>query len=201
MSIRLSVVTLMLALGMPVLGADQDRNYEYCTVCHGTNGNGNPAIQAPRIAGLEPWYLKSQFAAFRSGWRGAHPDDAPGNEMRPVAEALTATEIDQAIAYVGTLVPKAAEVTMSGDVANGKTIYAACAACHGAQGQGNQSLHAPGLAMRTDWYLATQLRNYRAGLRGTKNADVNGRQMRAMAASLRNEEAIMDVVAYIDTLR
>jgi cytochrome c553 len=201
MSIRISVLTLWVAIAMPVWGADKDRSYEYCTVCHGANGNGNPGIHAPRIAGLEPWYLKSQFVAFRAGWRGTHPDDAPGNEMRPVAEALAPAEIDQAIAYVGTFVPRAAEMTVSGDVAHGKLLYTACAACHGAKALGNQSLHAPALAMRTDWYLATQLRNYRAGLRGTKEADVNGRQMRAIAVSLPNEEAIKDVVAYIDTLR
>jgi cytochrome c553 len=178
------------------------RNFEYCTVCHGANGNGNPAIHAPRIAGLEPWYLRSQFDRFKVGWRGRHADDAPGNEMRPVAEALSLAEIDQAIAYVGTLTPKAPPLTVSGDIAHGKVLYAACATCHGAHGEGRASLHAPALAMRTDWYLVTQLRNYRAGLRGGANGDGNGRQMRAAAVStLPDNDAIDDVVAYIDTLR
>src|SRR5579862_7513123 len=85
----------------PVFG--EPRNFEYCTVCHGAEGNGNPAIRAPRIAGLEPWYLKNQFNAFKAGWRGTHPDDAAGNEMRPVAEALSPTEVDQAVSFVATL--------------------------------------------------------------------------------------------------
>lgn len=199
MSIRWSALIVLGAMAWPAMGAQT--SFEYCTVCHGANGNGNPGIHAPRIAGLEPWYLKSQFAAFKAGWRGAHADDAPGNEMRPVAEVLTSAEIDQAIAFVGSFSPKAPPVTVSGDVAHGKTLYQLCASCHGAAAQGNQSLHAPALAMRTDWYLATQLRNYRDGLRGTEKADTNGQEMRAMAASLPNDEAINDVVAYIDTLR
>ena len=27
-------------------------DYAFCTVCHGAHGNGNPAINAPKIAGI-----------------------------------------------------------------------------------------------------------------------------------------------------
>jgi cytochrome c oxidase subunit 2 len=47
-----------------------DVDYSYCTVCHGAHGNGNPAINAPKIAGIEPWYLKQQLVSFRTGVRG-----------------------------------------------------------------------------------------------------------------------------------
>jgi cytochrome c oxidase subunit 2 len=90
---------------------------------------------------------------------------------------------------------------VSGDVARGKQLYNACGACHGAAGQGNQGLQAPALAGRTDWYLLAQLHNYRTGLRGSDPADSRGQQMRAMAASLTDDAAVNDVVAYIDTLR
>jgi cytochrome c553 len=62
-------------------------------------------------------------------------------------------------------------------------------------------LGAPALADRTDWYLVTQLRNYKTGLRGTDHRDTNGAQMRALAATLPDAQAIDDVVAYINTLR
>ncbi len=199
MSIRWSVLALISLSTRPALAAET--SFEYCTVCHGANGNGNLAIRAPRIAGLEPWYLKSQFAAFRAGWRGAHADDAPGNEMRPVAVALSEPQIDRAISYVGSFSPKPPPITVKGDVARGQQLYAACASCHGAAGQGNESLHAPALAMRTDWYLATQLRDYRAGLRGAHADDPNGQQMHAVAAALPDDAAVNDVVAFIDTLR
>src|SRR5580693_5813157 len=98
MRIPWQILALLPMLAAPAFG--EQRNFEYCTVCHGAQGNGNPAIRAPRIAGLEPWYLKNQLNAFKAGWRGTHAEDAAGNEMRPVAEALSTTEIDQAVAYV-----------------------------------------------------------------------------------------------------
>jgi cytochrome c553 len=199
MSIRWTVPALLSISALPAMAAET--SFEYCTVCHGANGNGNIAIHAPKIAGIEPWYLKNQFAAFKAGWRGAHADDAPGNEMRPVAAALSDAEIDRALAYVASFSPKPPAITVSGDVAHGKQIYSLCAACHGAAAQGNPGVHAPALAQRTDWYLVTQLRNYRAGLRGSDPGDVNGQQMRAMAGTLADDAAVNDVVAYIDSLR
>ena len=41
----------------------------YCMTCHGAEGQGNVGIQAPRIAGMEAWYLKLQLEKFRAGWR------------------------------------------------------------------------------------------------------------------------------------
>ena len=197
--LRWTACALLTIAALPVAAAQA--SFEYCTVCHGANGNGNIAIRAPKISGIEPWYLKSQFAAFKAGWRGAHPEDAPGNEMRPVAMALSDAEVDRALAYVASFSPRAPAITVNGDASRGKALYGACGACHGAAGQGNQSLHAPALAGRTDWYLVTQLHNYRAGLRGADAADSSGQQMRAMAATLADDAAVNDVVAYIDTLR
>jgi cytochrome c oxidase subunit 2 len=199
MSIRWSLWVLVTVATIPAAAAEA--NFDYCTVCHGANGNGNIAIHAPRIAGLEPWYLKSQIAAFKAGWRGTHAKDGPGNEMRSIALALTDTEINRAIVYVGGFAPKPPAITVTGDARHGKTLYATCAGCHGAAGQGNESLHAPALSMRTDWYLATQLHNYHDGLRGANPNDATGQQMRAIAATLKDDAAVNDVVAYIDTLR
>jgi len=184
---------------LPALAAGTD--FAYCTVCHGANGNGNIAIRAPKIAGIEPWYLKNQFAAFKAGWRGTHANDAPGNEMRPVAAILSDAEVDRLLGYIGTFSPRPAPITVSGDIERGKLLYNACGACHGAAAQGNQGLQAPALAGRTDWYLLAQLHNYRTGLRGSDPADNRGQQMRAMAASLTDDAAMNDVIAYIDTLR
>jgi cytochrome c553 len=62
-------------------------------------------------------------------------------------------------------------------------------------------LQSPALAARSDWYLVTQLKNFRAGLRGADERDTYGAQMRAIVASLPDDKAITDVVAYINTLR
>ena len=52
------------------------------------------------------------------------------------------------------------------DVAAGAAAYAVCAACHGANAEGNQSLNAPKLAGQPGWYLARQVHNFKQGLRG-----------------------------------
>jgi cytochrome c553 len=182
--------------------AAEKSDLSYCTVCHGAHGNGNPAIRAPKIAGMEPWYLRRQLEAFRDGVRGTHPDDAAGHEMQPVGIRLRDDAgIQEAMAYVASFEPKAPPITVAGDATRGRDLYATCESCHGAKGDGNQSLNAPALASRTDWYLVTQLQNYKAGLRGNDPRDTNGAQMRAIVATLPDPQAIEDVVAYINTLR
>lgn len=182
--------------------AADNSDLSYCTVCHGAHGNGNPAIRAPKISAMEPWYIRRQLEAFRDGVRGTHPDDAPGHEMQPVGVHLRdEAAIDAAIQYVSSFKPKAPPITVTGDAARGRNLYETCAPCHGTNGEGNQTLGAPALADRTDWYLVTQLRNYKAGLRGSDHRDTNGAQMRALAETLPDAQAIDDVVGYINTLR
>ena len=52
----------------------------------------------------------------------------------------------------------------------------------------------------SDWYLAAQLQNFKDRLRGGHPDDGYGWQMGLMADILRDEQAINDVVAYINTL-
>lgn len=88
----------------------------------------------------------------------------------------------------------------AGDAGAGKTLYGACAGCHGAQGEGNSTLNAPKLSGQGGWYLKRQLIYFKSGARGAHEQDVYGKQMAAMAATLKDETAIDDVVAYIGTL-
>ncbi len=46
-----------------------------------------------------------------------------------------------------------ASAQAAGDAATGKALYAVCAACHGAQGEGNQALNSPKLSGQEEWYL------------------------------------------------
>ena len=88
----------------------------------------------------------------------------------------------------------------AGDAAKGKEIYPLCGACHGDNAQGVTDLNTPQLAGQYDWYIIRQLRNAIAGVRGTDPEDVWGTQMRTMAMTLPNDQAVEDVVAYISTL-
>jgi cytochrome c oxidase subunit 2 len=151
---------------------------------------------------MEPWYLARQLENFAAGTRGLPADDESGHEMGPVGMRLKHEgAIDAAVQFIGKLESKRPPPTVSGDVANGKKLYANCVSCHGAQGEGNASLNSPALAARSDWYLVTQLANFRKGVRGADERDTYGAQMRAIVATLPDDKAITDVVAYINTLK
>jgi cytochrome c553 len=62
--------------------------FEPCAVCHGAAGEGNDALEAPRLAGQSAAYLLRQFRHFRSGTRGAAPDDAAGGRMMAIASTV-----------------------------------------------------------------------------------------------------------------
>jgi cytochrome c553 len=184
-----------------VAGANAGNDFDYCLLCHGANANGNYGIRAPKLSGMEPWYLARQLENFASGARGSPAEDVAGHEMRPVGwRVKTEDKVDEAVRFVGTLKSKKPAPTVTGDVAHGKTLYAGCAACHGAKGEGNATVQAPALANRSDWYLVTQLANYQKGLRGADARDTFGAQMRAIVSTLPDDKAIADVVAYINTL-
>jgi len=182
--------------------AGAGNKFDYCLLCHGANANGNYGIRAPKISGMEPWYLARQLENFAAGARGVPAADEAGHEMGPVGMRLKQEAIlDAAVQFIGTLQSKRPVPTLHGDVANGKKLYAACAACHGAKGQGNATLQSPALAARSDWYLVTQLNNFKSGTRGADERDTFGAQMRAMTATLADDQAVNDVVAYINTLK
>ena len=46
----------------------------------------------------------------------------------------------------------ALSIQAAGDPAKGKALYATCASCHGANGEGNQALNAPAIAGQKEWY-------------------------------------------------
>lgn len=175
--------------------------YVYCTVCHGVQLMGNSIIMAPRLSGMESWYVERQLNAFKKGWRGNHENDVPGIEMRPMAAALSDEQIKEVAAFVTSTQSDAPISTIVGDAEKGRTYYSTCAACHGVQGEGNIALGSPALTGINDWYLATQIRNFRDGARGGAPGDIYGMQMRASARLLSDDEAIRDVVAYISTLQ
>lgn len=171
-----------------------------CVVCHGVELMGNRAVDAPKLAGLPAWYLHRQMLAFRNGWRGVHEDDVNGMEMRPQATALDAVQVEDAVAFAAAVPERPVSTTVSGDVARGERLYQSCAACHGNRGEGREALLSPPLAGQSDWYLAGQLELFRSGARGGAAGDTQGAIMRAAAQTLDDDQAIADVVAYINTL-
>jgi len=173
-----------------------------CSACHGADGGGNAQIQAPSIAGLHEWYLVRQLHKFREGKRGAHFDDPGGERMRAIAQTITGEDSLRALAaYIAYLPPvKPPPVLEGGDPTRGGNLFVACVACHGLNGDGNRELALPAINHQADWYLLTQLQHFKAGIRGKALGDNAGASMRAMAATLADDQSMLDVVAYIMTL-
>lgn len=177
--------------------------FQLCTQCHGNNGEGNKLVNAPAIAGLDEWYVAEQLRKFKTGVRGTHVDDHAGMQMRPMAMSIpTDGDLNLIAAHVASL-PKTrpAPQLSGGDPATGQALFAACAACHGPTGAGNQQLNAPPLSGASDWYLLTQLQHFKDGVRGANPADTTGALMRPMAKTLADEKAMKDVIAYVVTLQ
>lgn len=180
-------------------GADY---FQLCATCHGAQGHGNPAIQAPPIAGLPQWYVEKQLGKFQTGVRGAHPDDLAGLRMRPMSRYLRdESQVKLVAAYVASLPPvKPAASVAGGDAGRGQAAYTLCISCHGVKGEGMQALNGPPLAHLSDWYLVAQLQKFQKGVRGANPKDAEGILMRPMSMTLPDEQAVKDVVAYIQTL-
>jgi cytochrome c553 len=208
--VRTTFTFLVLVAALAAVGVEPARSqdltrgreiFQLCGQCHGPAGGGNALYHAPAIGGLPAWYVEAQLTKFRDGMRGARAQDKTGLQMRPMTRALTQPgDLKAVAAYVATLKPERSAATLTGDAERGKAAYALCMACHGDRAQGNQGIGAPPLAGQPDWYLVAQLEKFRQGLRGTDPRDPTGAQMRPMAMTLGNEQAIRDVVAYIRTL-
>jgi len=176
--------------------------YAVCAACHGLQAEGNPALNAPKLSGQGDWYLKRQLKYFKNGARGTHDKDVFGKMMAPMAATLgDDAAIDNVVAYLKTLPDNPAPATVKGNAKNGQERYVTCGACHGSDGRGIQATNAPGLKGMSDWYLVTQLKNFKQGIRGAHPKDLYGQQMASMTAMLADDQAINDLVAYINTLR
>lgn len=175
--------------------------YAMCSACHGAKAEGNQAINGPKLAGQASWYLARQLQKFRQGVRGARDDDTYGKQMAAIATTLDDAGMKNILAYLATLPDGRAPATVAGDAARGQALYATCAECHGAAGEGIWSTHAPRLANMSDWYLARQLQNFRQGIRGGHPQDFHGAQMAFMARTVARDRATDDLLAYINTLR
>jgi cytochrome c oxidase subunit 2 len=74
-----------------------------CASCHGIDGRGIAATNAPRLRGMSDWYMARQLHNFRDGVRGTHPQDVYGAQMGLVAGMLKDdAEIGDILAYINT---------------------------------------------------------------------------------------------------
>ncbi len=201
---KLVLTSLIVCLSAVAARADNAGavHYATCVACHGDQAQGNQALNAPSLAHLEPVYIAAQLHKFRSGQRGGQGDSTYAMQMRPMASVLADdAAVNEVALYIGSLESRPATATVGGDITLGADYYNQfCGACHGARAEGNKALNSPRLAGSDDWYLLRQLEAFRHGVRGTHMDDRTGRQMRAMAAVLPNEQALRDVIAFIGSI-
>lgn len=200
--------------------------WDACGFCHGPQGQGGPALDAPPLAGMEAWYVENQLKNFKTGRRGMHPEDVSGLQMSIVSGmARNEATIKNVAAYIQAMDPNPEPEMVNGQIAgtaraflwvskyaelehpeapdtqNGRAIYAtSCIACHGPAGLGNQALGSPRLTALPDWYIHRQLQYFRDGIRGAHADDAWGATMVPFALMLSDEQAIADVTAYIEAL-
>ncbi len=72
-----------------------------CGACHGGRAEGNEALGAPRLAGLDAAYMSRQLEHFRKGVRGADARDRHGRQMAMMAPlVVTQKDVDDVFGYI-----------------------------------------------------------------------------------------------------
>ena len=134
-----------------------------------------------------PAYLALAIIAVSCGGNEADT----GQVVDDDAAAAVAETADEAVADTGAVAATDGQ---------GEALFAPCIACHGVSGEGNLALNAPGIAGQSESYLKRQLWEFKNGQRGNHEGDIAGAQMRPMAATLVDSQAIAAVSAYIASL-
>lgn len=86
------------------------------------------------------------------------------------------------------------------DLERGEALYKLCAQCHGPDGGGDPSIAAPPIAGLPAWYVESTVTKFQTGVRGAHPDDLAGLRMRPMARTLRSDEDVAAVAAYVGSL-
>ena len=158
------------------LNAGKDLAKSTCAKCHGGRGiTANEEL--PYLAGQRAEYLYNELLAYKNGGR-------TNATMAEAVKYLNDEALVQAAAYYASLPPPEVSPLKAGEarkiekdpVAEGKAAAAACAGCHGPDG--NASIPGmPSLAGQHPEYLAAAIEAYKTG--GRTDAT-----MKALVASL-----------------
>jgi cytochrome c553 len=199
LSMPVHAVTAQAADGGQIAANGNGREAPACSACHGAQGEGQPDVANPRLAGLDSEYLIAQLNAFAEGRRD-------NETMSPIAKALTPDE-RQAVAayYAGLMTSKIEESHKAGDrtIAAGAALAGrgdwskglpGCGQCHGAAGQGVGKTF-PALAGQSAEYIMHQLKAWKDGKRSNDPL-----HLMAGISSKLNDDQVAAVAAYYASL-
>jgi cytochrome c553 len=170
---------------------DNARGLPACVSCHGAAGNSTIAAN-PKLAGQFSSYLNKQLGDFTTPNRNQPI-------MTTYAKMLSADEKANIAAYLSTQVQKPGAAKNKDTVELGRKIYrggiaergvAACAGCHGANGNGIPAQY-PRLAGQHQDYTLAQLQAFKG------EARKNSVQMTALSQRMSDAEmkAVADYIA------
>jgi len=83
------------------------------------------------------------------------------------------------------------------DDPRGEILFQICSQCHGPEARGNELIMAPSIAGLSQWYIEAQLGKFQKGLRGNHPDDAAGLRMAPMSLTLKTEEDVRAVAAYV----
>jgi cytochrome c553 len=195
--IFLLVTPLMVIIASPLLasplGSPGAQKALVCSACHGFAGN-SPGTQVPILAGMAPSYFKKAIKDYAEG-RRASP------EMEPYAKYVLQFGLDEIADYfaVQRKQPSATATSDRKALNRGATLAAPCAACHGAQGDGDAFRAIPTLQGQPAAYLKAQMELFKGDKRKLGDAE----QDKTKIAMLKGLEAadMAAIAAYYAALR
>lgn len=90
--------------------------------------------------------------------------------------------------------------TVHQGIARGEELFDTCAPCHGAAGDGSQTLGAPAIAGLPQWYLESQLHSFTNNWRGAHPFDTVGIRMKSMVLALDLEGDLESVAEFVASM-
>lgn len=152
---------LGLLLNTNSLAADAARGEKLsqtCLGCHGAPGlrNPGPVYNIPMVGGQHAQYIISALQAYKDKTR-------EHGTMQAQAANLSDQDMADIAAFFGAMEGNSRPSKVNAQSAKlGQEKSAACAACHGANGDGDNETY-PKLAGQYQSYLAQALKDYRSG--------------------------------------
>jgi cytochrome c553 len=145
------------------IGAGKKVAEKECKGCHGLDGKG-VAAGIPNLAGQRGRYIMAALKEYKEGVR-VHA------ALRAIAANLTDDDTRTVAAFYASLTPVPAEkIDVFAPYANGKALAAACASCHGADGN-SQSPGIPSLAGQQPHYFVAATQEYLTNARESAPMD------------------------------
>lgn len=167
------------AAGDPEAGK---KKFYTCEGCHSVEGYSNsyPSYHVPRLGAQHAEYVVGALKAYQNKQRNH-------GSMLGNSASLSDKDIEDIAAYVAKFKGIRTGLEVSGDVAAGRKKAAACATCHGDDGNSAEG-NFPRLAAQYESYLVKALQDYKSGAR-------NNPMMAAFAASLSDQD-MKDIAAF-----